>query len=143
MGDHRKIPGSTTQRPVRIPRQPASKGETATGLLWLSIGSVVSVLMEIVYLTARLPLPDGHSVAFPVAIAVAFFLNLAISRTALLWTPVRAVAAIPVVMWLAGYFLFALAPTLGGHIHMMSDLRSVLLLVCGLAGGCFPLWTPK
>ncbi|MBN9644838.1 hypothetical protein JZY06_09485 [Corynebacterium sp. CCM 8862] len=128
---------------MRIPRQPTSRGEAALGLVWLSIGSLMSVLMEIVYLTARLPLPGGHSVVFPVAIVVAFALNLAISRTALLWTPVTAIAAIPVGVWLAGYFLFALAPALGGHIHMFGDLRSVLLLMCGVAGGCFPLWTPK
>ena len=33
-----------------------SRGEQVTGLVWLAIGALLSVFLEVIYLTARIPL---------------------------------------------------------------------------------------
>ena len=45
-----------------------SRGEQVTGLIWLSLGALLSLFLEVIYLTARIPLADGASIAFPITI---------------------------------------------------------------------------
>ena len=63
-----------------------TRGEQVTGLVWLAVGALTSLVLEVVYLTARLPLPDGASVAFPITIVVAWWFNGVLTRTARLWS---------------------------------------------------------
>ena len=53
-----------------------SRGEQVTGLVWLGIGALLSVFLEVIYLTARIPLSNGASVAFPITILLAWWLSL-------------------------------------------------------------------
>ena len=79
-----------------------SRGEQVTGLVWLAIGALLSVFLEVIYLTARIPLSNGASVAFPITILLAWWFNSVLTRTARLWSPAPMVGAIPLIVWCLG-----------------------------------------
>ena len=56
-----------------------SKLEAAFGLLWLSLGAIVSLVLEVIYLTAWLSLPGGGAVVFPMSIHIEFVFNQVLS----------------------------------------------------------------
>lgn len=116
-----------------------SRGEAVGGLFWLSLGALISVMLEVIYLGTWLTLPGGQSIAFPYTIVIAFFFTMVLSRTAVLWTDRMAIAGIPLYVWLAGYLLLLMWPVVTGDQLLGSNIRSVLLLVAGLAGGVWPL----
>lgn len=120
-----------------------SRGEAVGGLFWLSLGALISVIMEVFYLGTWIALPGGTSVAFPVTIVIAFFFTMVLSRTAVLWTDRMAVAGVPLYTWVAGYLLLLLWPALTGDQLLGSNIRSVLLLAAGLVGGVWPLVSHK
>ena len=96
-----------------------SRGEQVTGLVWLAIGALLSVFLEVIYLTARIPLSNGASVAFPITIVIAWWFNSVLTRTARLWsrTPVDTLLA--------------------------NNILSLLLLLAGIGGGVWPFFKQK
>lgn len=120
-------------------RDSFSRGEQIGGLVWLSIGASIALILEVVYLGARVDLPGGASVAVPWTIAVAALLNAVFTRTARLWSPRRWVALVPLVVWCAGFLVFLALPHMSGDQLLGSNLRTIALLVAGVAGGLWPL----
>ena len=100
-----------------------SKLEAAFGLFWLALGAIVSLVLEVIYLTAWLSLPGGGAVVFPLSILIAFLFNQVLSKTALLWTKNKIVAAIPIMVWLAGFLAFAVNDGVKGDILVGADVR--------------------
>lgn len=122
--------------------QDHSRGEIAFGLLWLSIGALVSVLLEVVYLGTRISLPDGASIAFPYPIIIAFLFNMVLTKTARLWSHSLGVMLIPLGVWLLGFLALTFWVSFSGDILVGSNPRSLGLMATGLAGGLWPLFKP-
>lgn len=120
-----------------------SRGEAAAGLFWLSLGALISVFLEVMYLGTWVTLPGGVSIAVPYTIVIAFLFTLVLSRTAVLWTDRMAIAGIPLYAWVVGYIIMLVAPAFTGDQLLGSNIRSVLLLLAGLAGGVWPLLRNK
>lgn len=116
-----------------------SRGEAIGGLFWLSLGALISVVLEVIYLGTWVTLPGGQQIAFPYTIVIAFFFTMVLSRTSVLWTDRKLIAAIPLFVWLAGYLAMLLWPAFTGDQLLGSNIRSVLLLAAGIAGGVWPL----
>ncbi|MDY5784811.1 hypothetical protein [Corynebacterium sp.] len=114
------------------------RGEAVAGLIWLGVGAAVSVLMEVVYLNARL-----FGAPFPITIAVAFFFNSVLTRTAALWNPHPGIALIPLWVWLGCFFILMFALPAAGTMLVPTSLWTVLLLLAGIAGAVWPLVRPK
>lgn len=131
------MPSSNQPQPAtakfRLFRDEFSKGEVFLGLVWLCIGALISVLLEVVYLGVWLPWP-GQGIPFPVTIAVAFFFNRTLTATAALWSKDLKVMLAPGVVWLLGFFLFSSGAVIGGHTLLMGSPLSILLLVAGFTG---------
>lgn len=119
-----------------------SRGEQVTGLAWLLLGAVLSLLLEVVYLGTRLDF-GGANVAFPYTIAVAFLFNLVLTRTARLWSDHPGVMLAPLGVWTAGFVAILIAGDLGPVQALGSNIRTVLLLGAGIAGGVWPLFRSK
>src|SRR5699024_1931679 len=47
-----------------------SRGEAIGGLIWLSVGAALSLVLEVVYLGAYITMPSGMRIAFPLTILV-------------------------------------------------------------------------
>lgn len=123
----------------RIIRTDVSRGEIVGGLIWLSVAALVSVLLEVVYLGTWVTLPGGTKLALPYTILVAFFFNRVLTRTALLWHRSPVVAAVPLYVWGAGFLAFMMGVGVTGDQLLGNNIRSVLLLFAGGAGGLWPL----
>ncbi|MGP6173555.1 hypothetical protein [Corynebacterium sp. A21] len=123
--------------------QDFGRAEAAGGLFWLSLGALISVLLEVVYLGSWIMLPGGQAIAFPYTIAFAFFFTMVLSRTAVLWTDRMVIAAIPLYVWIAGYAMLMMWPVFSGDHLLASTIRSVLLLAAGVVGGIWPLIKAK
>lgn len=104
-----------------------STGEIIMGLVWLSLGALISALLEIIYLEAHV---------IPWTVVAAFFFNRVLTTTALLWS--RRWGFIPLAAWCGCYFVITLWAGVGGDQLLPSTIGSVLLLVAGLAGGISP-----
>ncbi|MDO5668672.1 MAG: hypothetical protein Q4G50_01585 [Corynebacterium sp.] len=120
-----------------------SRGEAIGGLVWLSVAAAISVLLEVVYLGTWVTLPGGARLAVPYTIILAFLFNMVLTRTARLWNPAPVVAAIPLYVWLGGYFALMMGVAVTGDQLVGSNIRSVLLLAAGVAGGVWPLVRAK
>lgn len=120
-----------------------TRGEQVTGLVWLAVGALTSLVLEVVYLTARLPLPDGASVAFPITIVVAWWFNGVLTRTARLWSDNPYIGLVPLAAWLLGYLAFALGAAVTGDMWLANNILSLLLLMAGIGGGFFPFFKQK
>ncbi|MBC3186137.1 hypothetical protein H7347_06050 [Corynebacterium sp. zg-331] len=123
----------------RFTRTDFSCGEAALGLFWLALGALLSVVLEVIYLGTWIALPGGARVAFPYTILVAFAFNRVLSRTALLWTRNAAVAGIPLWTWLLGYVALTAWVAMSGDQLVGNNIRSIALLIAGMAGGGWPL----
>ncbi|HCT15085.1 hypothetical protein [Corynebacterium nuruki] len=122
-------------------REDTSRGERIAGITWLSVGAVVSLLIAALYLGSRISIGDT-SVPVPWPVLAAPLFNWVLTRTALLWTGDRRIAAIPLWVWLAGYLILVFWPALpglGGDTILGSSLWTLLLLPAGLAGGGWAL----
>lgn len=121
-------------------REDLDRGEIITGITWLSIAALVSLLLEVAYLGMRIDV-GGASIPLPWTIAAAYVFNLIITRTAMLWTKSRNIALIPMWTWIAGYiFLFIWTGLpFGGDQVLGESIRSVILLIAGIVGGGWPL----
>ncbi|WP_080795623.1 hypothetical protein [Corynebacterium pacaense] len=115
------------------------RGEVLGGLLWLSLGALISVMLEVIYLGTWITLPGGALIPFPYTILVAFLFNIVLTRTSMLWTDSRAVAATPLLVWVAGFMALSLWTLSSGDQLVPSTMRSILLLCAGVSGGIWPL----
>ncbi|AKP08431.1 Hypothetical protein Cp262_0765 [Corynebacterium pseudotuberculosis] len=118
--------------------QEFSRGEAAWGLFWLSLGGVISVLLEIVYLNTWFgPVPA------PYTVAIAFLFNMVLTKTALLWTKKSAIALIPMYAWALGFFGLMVAGGMTGDQLFGASFRPLLLMIAGFVGGGWPLLRGK
>ncbi|QNE89307.1 hypothetical protein H0194_09720 [Corynebacterium incognita] len=124
-------------------RDDFTRGEAIGGLVWLSIGALLSLLLEVVYLSTWLPLPGGTTIPFPITIAVAFWFNGVLTKTARLWDRRQAIALIPGLVWVVGYFGLLFGVEFTGDQLMASDIKAVGLLLAGIAGAVWPILRVK
>lgn len=120
-----------------------SRGEQVTGLIWLSLGALLSLFLEVIYLTARIPLADGASIAFPITILIAAVFNVVLTRTARLWSDSTYIAAIPLTVWGLGFFGLMLLVPITGDVIVGNNILSLLLLLAGIGGGVWPFLKQK
>lgn len=126
------------------PREEFGRGEVPTAMVWLSVAALAALLIEIVYLGMWLTI-GGIAVPLPWTIPAAYVVNLILTRTALLWTENRTIAAVPLGAWTIGFGLILLWAALpaGGDQLLGNGLRTVALLAAGIIGGGWPLRHPK
>lgn len=120
-----------------------SRGEQVTGLIWLSLGALLSLFLEVIYLTVRIPLADGASIAFPITIVIAAAFNVVLTRTARLWSDSTYIAAIPLIVWGLGFFGLMLLVPITGDVIVGNNILSLLLLLAGIGGGVWPFLKQK
>lgn len=126
-----------------VSRTDVERGEMVTGLVWLGLGAVFSLLLEVVYLGARIPLGDGRSVACPVTILIAAAFNVVLTKTARLWSHNPLIAGIPAMVWTLGFFVLLFIGGLGSVVALGNNILTILLLFAGVAGAFWPLFTTK
>lgn len=122
------------------PRTDASPAERTAGIAWLTVGALFCLFLGVLYVGVTITV-DGRRLPLPWVIPfTAFFMN-AVSRTALLWTPKRSLAGVPVAVWIVGFLGIAAAPYVlaGAPIWLPSTLWTALLLIAGAAAGLWPL----
>ena len=132
----------TNTDPTPVIRTEFNRGEQVTGLVWICLGALMSLIFEVVYLGVRIPVGES-SVAFPYTILVAFGLNMVFTRTARLWSSHPAVVLAPLVLWLVGFMGLLVAGDLGSVQALGGNIRTVLLLFAGIAGGVWPFFRVK
>lgn len=99
-----------------VVRDDFTRREAIAGLVWLSIGALVSLVLEAVYLNW-------------LWVVAALLFNAVVTKTARLWSSKWAL--LPLAVWVAGFFAsLALLPPTGW---------SLVLLVAGIVGGVWPL----
>lgn len=129
-----------TERAIRTD---FSRGEQVGGLVWLVLGALCSLTLEVVYLTARVPWFDGASVAFPITILIAFWFNGVLTRTARLWSENPYIAGLPGLAWVAGFLAFMLGAAIGGGSLLPNNILSLLLFAAGIAGSVWPFFASE
>lgn len=103
-----------------VVRDDFSRGEAVAGLVWLSIGAAVSLLLEVVYLNW-------------IWVVAALLFNAVLTKTARLWSQRHAL--LPLGVWAVAFFVsLAVLPPTGW---------SFALLFAGVAGGVWPLLRAK
>ncbi|WP_235840511.1 hypothetical protein [Corynebacterium yudongzhengii] len=116
-----------------------SRGEATGGIIWLSIGALFSLFVEMLYVGTWIDVPGLGMVPFPWTILLAFFFNMVLTKTASLWSQNTWVRATPVIVWAVGFFAaVALAEVLGLQL-LANNIRTIALLVTGIIGGVWPL----
>lgn len=120
-----------------------SRGEQVAGLIWLSLGALLSLFLEVIYLTARIPLANGASIAFPISIVIAAAFNVVLTRTARLWSDSTYIAAIPVIVWGLVFFGLMLLVPITGDVIVANNILSLLLFLAGMGGGVWPFLKQK
>ncbi|MBV7295044.1 hypothetical protein KRX51_03815 [Corynebacterium sp. TAE3-ERU12] len=121
-------------------RQDTGRGERIGATVVLSVAALAALIIEVVYLGTYLTV-WGVTVPMPWTVVMAYFMNLIITNTMLLWTTNRTVASIPLYVWVAGFvlvFFWAFLPA-GGDVALAGVLRPLALLIAGIAGGGWPL----
>ena len=122
-------------------RMDTTTKEKVAGIIWLTIGILFGLFVEIIYRGARITVGDV-AVPIPWVVVFAFFFNRGVTRTATLWTKNRTVAGIPLVAWLVCLLLLMAWPRLpfGASVFVPSTLTAGALILAGLIGGLWPLW---
>src|SRR5699024_5487853 len=59
-----------------------SRAEAIGGLIWLSVGAALSLVLEVVYLGAYITMPSGMRIAFPLTILIGWWFNKVLTKTA-------------------------------------------------------------
>lgn len=134
----------------RLIRTDFSNGEAVMAFVWLALGALLSLLLEVVYLDTVVTLGADTKFYFPFTVAIAFLFNLVLTRTAALWVRPESrpqvasvLPAIPVAVWATGFFAFLVAGEVTGHQWMPANLLPFLLLFAGLGGGMWPILRAK
>ncbi|MCT1627772.1 hypothetical protein M3B04_02290 [Corynebacterium sanguinis] len=117
-----------------VVRDNFSRGEAVWGIIWLCIGAAVSVLLEVVYLGATV-----FGLPFPLSIVAAFFFNAVLTKTALLWSSIRAIAFIPLAVWVGVFLVLLVVLPAGATMLAPNNILTVVLMFAGLAGGVWPV----
>ncbi|MEJ5927470.1 hypothetical protein WG915_02430 [Corynebacterium sp. H128] len=112
-------------------------------MLWLTLGALMSVLLEVVYLGTWIALPSGQHVPLPYPILIAFLFNMVLTKTARLWSTNFSVFFIPLVAWILGFLTLTFWVSFSGDILVGSNPRSLALLAAGIAGGLWPTFKPQ
>ncbi|MFH0411743.1 hypothetical protein ACG98H_06865 [Corynebacterium sp. L4756] len=120
-----------------------SRGEAIGGMVWLTVGALLSLVLEVVYLGAYITVPNGLRIAIPITILIAWWFNRVLSKTAKLWTAHPLIAAIPVIAWVLGFFALLVWGQVGGDQLLGSNIRTVALLFAGIIGGVWPFVVSK
>ncbi|MGV0330561.1 hypothetical protein [Corynebacterium macginleyi] len=120
-----------------------SRGEQVAGLIWLSLGALLSLFLEAIYLTARIPLANGASIAFPITIVIAAAFNVVLTRTAQLWSDSTYIAAIPLIVWVLVFFALMLLVPITGDVIVGNNILSLFLFLAGMGGGVWPFLKQK
>lgn len=129
-----------TERAIRTD---FSRGEQIGGLVWLVVGALCSLTLEVVYLTARVPWFDGASVAFPITILIAFWFNGVLTRTARLWSENPYIAGVPGLAWVVGFLAFMLGAAISDGSLLPNNILSLLLFAAGIAGSVWPFFATE
>src|SRR5699024_8121633 len=66
-----------------------------------------------------------------------------LTKTARLWSPNVFIAAIPLAVWVLGFFGFLVIGSTTGDQWLGSNIRTVALLFAGIIGGIWPFVGPK
>lgn len=122
-------------------RRDTTRAERRAGIIWLCVGALAAVLLAALYLGSRITVGDT-SVPFPWPLVATPWFLVVLTKTALLWTDNRSLAAAPMWTWLAGYLILVFWPAipgLGGDTILGGSLTTLLLLPLGLAGGGWAL----
>ena len=131
-------PQQTPTRQPAVQRLYRTRGEAIAGIAWLCLGAIISMFLEVIYLGTWM-----FGVAVPYTIPIAFFFNMVLTRTALLWTKNPYLALIPLWVWLGGIILIAFTFSFTGDQLIGSNIRSIFLMVAGALGGSWPLFVKK
>lgn len=127
----------------RAIRTDFSRGEQIGGLVWLVLGALCSLTLEVVYLTARLPWPGESGMAFPITILIAFWFNGVLTRTARLWSENPYIAGVPGLAWVGGFLAFMLGAAFGEGSLLANSILSLLLFAAGIAGSVWPFFASE
>lgn len=121
-------------------RKDTTRAERISGITWLTVGALFCLFVSVLYVGVRLPVGDS-SIPFPWTVVFAFFMNRAITKTALLWTDNRMIAGIPVWVWIFGFVVLAAWPALpfGGDTLVAGNIWALALMISGAIGGMWPL----
>lgn len=126
-----------------VVRTDFSRGEAIGALIWLSVGALFGLFVEMLYLGTWIPVPGLGMVPFPWTIVAAFLFNGVLTSTAKLWSRHTWVLLVPVVVWTVGFFV-ALAGAEAMGIQLLgNNFRTIALLIAGIAGGVWPLFRSK
>lgn len=120
-----------------------TRGEQVAGLIWLSLGALLSLFLEVIYLTARIPLANGASIAFPITIVIAAAFNVVLTRTARLWSDSTYIAAIPLIVWGLVFFALMLLVPITGDVIVGNNILTLFLFLAGMGGGVWPFLKQK
>lgn len=110
--------------PEQWPRAVAALGPIVIGVLILD--AAITLALEVLYL----PLYLGGT-AFPIAVLCAGVVNIALVHGAGVISPRPAVMFLPMAAWLL-CFLIAAGSGPGGDVPLGSNLRTLLLFLCGV-----------
>lgn len=122
-----------------VVRDTFTRGEVVGAMVWLGIGALVSLVLEVVYVGAYV-----GSVPMPLSIPLAFAFNLVLTKTARLWSrgSLR-VTLLPLVVWTLGFFaLMFVVPAVGPQL-VPDNILTLLLLFAGIMGGVWPMFRAK
>lgn len=111
--------------------------------MWLVVGALCSLTLEVVYLTVRVPWFDGTSMAFPITILIAFWFNGVLTRTARLWSENPYIAGVPGLAWVAGFLAFMLGAAFGEGSLLANNILSLVLFAAGIAGSVWPFFASE
>lgn len=121
-------------------RRNTTRRERTAGITWLCVGALFGLFVSVLYQGTRITIGEV-SIPFPWTIIFAGVLNWIITKTALLWTPSKSIASIPMWTWLAGFLLLLMWPSLSGSGDTLvpSSLSTFGLLTVGLLCGTIPV----
>lgn len=122
-----------------VVRDTFTRSEVVGALVWLGIGALVSLVLEVVYVGAYV-----GRVPIPLSIPLAFAFNLVLTRTARLWSRGSLwVTLVPLVVWTLGFFaLMFVVPAVGPQL-VPDNILTLLLLLAGIMGGVWPMFRAK
>lgn len=122
-----------------VVRDTFTRGEVVGAMVWLGIGALVSLVLEVVYVGAYV-----GNVPMPLSIPLTFAFNLVLTKTARLWSrgSLR-VTLLPLVVWTLGFFaLMFVVPAVGPQL-VPDNILTLLLLFAGIMGGVWPMFRAK
>ena len=110
--------------------------EARSGIMWLSAGALVMVLVEVASISTLYGIPS---------ILAAAGLGAVLTRTARLW--VRngnsLLPLVPLAAWIIGFALLALGPEVTSAMVAENKIRCAVLFAAACGGGVWPIVARK